>query len=269
MASELESAVWGDQEDEFEREVASLTPEELKQRIRALDNEIRIMKSDMGRIKHEATQQTAHIKDNKEKVKLNKVLPYLVSNVIEIVEPYVDPAEEADGAATDLTLTPECKGVVIKTSTRQTVFLPVPGLVHADEVKPGELVGVNKDSYIMLEKLPTEFDSRVKAMEVDEKPTEDYTDIGGLDKQIQELIEAVVLPMTHSEKFDTIGIRAPKGVLLYGPPGTGKTLLARACAKNTEAVFLKLAGPQLVQMYIGDGAKLIRDAFDLAKEKVI
>ena len=88
-------------------------------------------------------------------------------------------------------------------------------------------------------------------MEVDEKPQEDYGDIGGLDKQIQELIEAVVLPMTQAEKFKNIGIRAPKGVLLYGPPGTGKTLLARACAKNSNAVFLKLAGPELVQMYIG------------------
>ena len=120
----------------------------------------------------------------------------------------------------------------------------------------------------MLEKLPTEYDQRVKAMEVDEKPTEDYTQIGGLDKQIQELIEAVVLPMTQAEKFQTVGIRAPKGVLLYGPPGTGKTLLAKACAKDTDAVFLKLAGPQLVQMYIGDGAKMIRDAFELAKEKI-
>lgn len=120
----------------------------------------------------------------------------------------------------------------------------------------------------MLEKLPTEYDQRVKAMEVDDKPTEDYSAIGGLDKQIQELIEAVVLPMTQAEKFTTIGIRAPKGVLLYGPPGTGKTLLAKACAKDTDAVFLKLAGPQLVQMYVGDGAKLVRDAFDLAKEKI-
>jgi 26S proteasome regulatory subunit T5 len=157
---------------------------------------------------------------------------------------------------------------VVKTSTRQTVFLPIPGLVRANELKPGELVGTNKDSYIILEKLPTEFDSRVKAMEVDEKPVEDYTDIGGLDKQIQELVEAVVLPMTQAHRFEAIGIRAPKGVLLYGPPGTGKTLLARACAKNTDAVFLKLAGPQLVQMYIGDGAKMVRDAFDLAKEKI-
>ncbi len=215
---------------------------------------------------YEAKQQKDYIKDNKEKIKLNKQLPYLVGNVVEIVDPYVDPNEV--GSAQDLSIVPECKGVVVKTSTRSTIFLPIPGLIRAEEVRPGELVGTNKDSYILLEKLSAEYDSRVKAMEVDEKPTEDYTDIGGLDKQIQELIEAVVLPMTHAEKFTSIGIRAPKGVLLYGPPGTGKTLLARACAKNATAVFLKLAGPQLVQMYIGDGAKLIRDAFELAKEKI-
>jgi 26S proteasome regulatory subunit T5 len=199
-------------------------------------------------------------------VKLNKQLPYLVANVIEIVEPYTE--SEEDGSARDSSAIPEGKGAVVKTSTRQTVFLPISGLVRPEELKPGELVGTNKDSYIILEKLPAEFDSRVKAMEVDEKPTESYSDIGGCDKQIQELIEAVVLPMTHAEKFTKIGIRAPKGVLLYGPPGTGKTLLARACARDTDAIFLKLAGPQLVQMFIGDGAKLVRDAFDLAKEKI-
>ena len=85
-------------------------------------------------------------------------------------------------------------------------------------------------------------------MEVDEKPTEDYTDIGGLDKQIQELVEAIVLPIQHADKFKNIGIKPPKGVLMYGPPGTGKTLLARACAAQTNAAFLKLAGPQLVQV---------------------
>jgi len=118
-----------------------------------------------------------------------------------------------------------------------------------------------------LDKLPAEYDSRVKAMEVDEKPTEDYNDIGGLDKQIEELVEAIVLPMTHPERFKTLGIRPPKGCLMYGPPGTGKTLMARACAAQTNATFLKLAGPQLVQMFIGDGARMIRDAFALAKEK--
>ena len=78
--------------------------------------------------------------------------------------------------------------------------------------------------------MPAEYDVRVKAMEIDEKPTEDYTDIGGLEKQIQELVEAIVLPITHGERFKKIGIKPPKGVLLHGPPGTGKTLLARACA---------------------------------------
>lgn len=129
------------------------------------------------------------------------------------------------------------------------------------------MVGVNKDSYLILETLPSEYDSRVKAMEVDERPTEQYNDIGGLEKQITELIEAVVLPMTQKDKFEKLGIAPPKGVLLYGAPGTGKTLLARACAAQTKSTFLKLAGPQLVQMFIGDGAKLVRDAFALAKEK--
>ncbi len=92
------------------------------------------------------------------------------------------------------------KCAVIKTSTRQTYFLPVIGLVEVDKLKPGDLVGVNKDSYLILETLPSEYDSRVKAMEVDERPTEQYSDIGGLDKQIQELIEAVVLPVTHKER---------------------------------------------------------------------
>merc|ERR550514_391125 len=81
------------------------------------------------------------------------------------------------------------------------------------------------------------------------------------------MIEAIVLPMTHAEKFINIGIKPPKGALMYGPPGTGKTLMARACAASTNACFLKLAGPQLVQMFIGDGAKIVRDAFTLAKEK--
>lgn len=103
--------------------------------------------------------------------------------------------------------------------------------------------------------------------QVDEKPTEDYKDVGGLDKQITELVEAIVLPIKQQDRFEKIGIKPPKGVLLYGPPGTGKTLMARACAAQTEATFLKLAGPQLVQMFIGDGAKLVRDAFTLAKEK--
>lgn len=89
------------------------------------------------------------------------------------------------------------------------------GLVDQEKLKPGDLVGVNKDSYLVLDMLPAEYDSRVKAMEVDEKPTEDYNDIGGLDKQIEELVEAIVLPMTHAERFKNLGVKPPKGWLFF------------------------------------------------------
>jgi len=257
------------EEDEVMKEVSKMSTDEIVARTRLLDNDIRIMKSEVVRISHEKQAQEDKIKENTEKIKMNKTLPFLVANVIEILD--VDPedlgVEEVDGANVDLDSQRKGKCAVIKTSTRQTYFLPVIGLVDPEDMKPGDLVGVNKDSYLILEKLPAEYDSRVKAMEVDARPTEEYSDIGGLDKQIQELVEAVVLPMTHKQQFENIGIHPPKGVLLYGPPGTGKTLMARACAAQTKSTFLKLAGPQLVQMFIGDGAKLVRDAFALAKEK--
>eukprot|EP00897_Mesotaenium_endlicherianum_P001028 jgi/Mesen1/10926/ME000095S10274 len=255
-----------EEDDAHGAEIARMSADDILRRTRLLDNEIRVLKDESQRLTLDQDATREKIKENQEKIKLNKQLPYLVGNVVEILD--VSPDEEQeDGANIDLDSQRTGKCVVLKTSTRQTIFLPVVGLVDADTLKPGDLVGVNKDSYLILDTLPAEYDSRVKAMEVDEKPTEDYSDIGGLDKQIQELVEAIVLPMTHKERFTALGIKPPKGVLLYGPPGTGKTLMARACAAQTNATYLKLAGPQLVQMFIGDGAKLVRDAFQLAKEK--
>jgi len=263
-AKEAEAAM---EVDEVGEEILRMPTDEIEQRRKLIDNEIKTMRNESNRLTHEIEQSKEKIKENNEKIKLNKQLPYLVANVVEILDVDPDEEEEEDGANIDLDSQRKGKCMVIKTSTRQTIFLPVVGLVDVAELKPADLVGVNKDSYLILDKIPAEYDSRVKAMEVDEKPTEEYSDIGGLDKQIQELVEAIVLPMTHADRFAALGIRPPKGVLLYGPPGTGKTLMARACAAQTNATFLKLAGPQLVQMFIGDGAKLIRDAFLLAKEK--
>merc|ERR1711931_18859 len=259
---ELDSA-----EENLSDDILNLSTADIQARTRLLDNEVRIMRSELGRIQHELQAQQETIKENEKKIKQNKTLPYLVSNIIEVLDINPEEEEEEEGANVDLDSQRKGKSAVIKTSTRQTYFLPVIGLVDHEKLTPGDLVGVNKYSYLILDTLPAEYDSRVKAMEVDERPTEQYSDVGGLDKQIQELIEAVVLPMTHKERFINLGIQPPKGVLLYGPPGTGKTLLARACAAQTKSTFLKLAGPQLVQMFIGDGAKLVRDAFALAKEK--
>lgn len=187
-------------------------------------------------MQHEQNVMKEKIRDNGEKIKQNKVLPYLVANVVEVRSVQsavvrwsayqqvqildVDPEVEEDGANRDLDSMRKGKCAVIKTSTRQTVFLPLIGLVPAEKLRPGDLVGVNKDSYLVLDTLPAEFDSRVKAMEVDERPTETYTDIGGLEKQIEELVEAIVLPMEQADKFKTLGIKPPKGCLMYGPPGT-------------------------------------------------
>jgi len=250
----------------MEAEWASMTDDEIEQRTRLIKHEISELQREHSRLNHEFNQKTEDIKNNQDKIKLNKQLPYLVGNIVEILDVQPDEDEE-DGANTDVDAQREGKCAVLKTSTRQTIFLPVIGLVDHKELKPADLVGVNKDSYLVLDMLPAEYDSRVKAMEVDEKPTEEYSDVGGLDKQIEEMIEAIVLPMTHKERFVNLGVKPPKGVLMWGPPGTGKTLLARACAAQTNACFLKLAASQLVQMFIGDGAKLVRDAFALGKEK--
>jgi 26S proteasome regulatory subunit T5 len=241
--------------------------EDILTRVRLLENELRVLRDDANRLQLDLGSEKERVRDGLEKVKLNKQLPYLVASIVEVLDLKAEDEDEEADAQADLDAQRSGKAVVLKTTTRQTIFLPIAGLVDASELKPSDLVGVNKDSYLILDKLPAEYDSRVKAMEVDEKPTEDYSDVGGLDKQIQEMREAIVLPMTHREHFVKLGIRAPKGVLLYGPPGTGKTLLARACAAQTSACYLKLAGPLLVQMFIGDGAKLVRDAFELAKEK--
>ncbi|KAI5450596.1 26S proteasome regulatory subunit 6A [Naganishia albida] len=253
--------------DRFEdvpEHVLKMSPDEIRMQIRLIDSECKMMKQEQLRLMHEQNTMMEQVADNTQKIKQNKVLPYLVGNVVEILD--MD-EEEEDGAVKNEQNAKKGKCAVIKTSSRQTVFLPMIGLVPAEELKPGDLIGVNKDSFLVLDTLPAEYDSRVKAMEVDEKPTDTYADIGGLDKQIEELVEAIVLPMQQADKFKKLGIKPPKGALMYGPPGTGKTLLARACAAQTNACYLKLAGPSLVQMFIGDGAKLVRDAFELAKEK--
>merc|ERR1711902_186924 len=106
----------------------------------------------------------------------------------------------------------------------------------------------------------------VNVMKVDKAPLESYADIGGLSTQIQEIKEAVELPLTNPEMYETVGVSPPKGVILFGPPGTGKTLLAKAVANHTKATFLRVVGSELIQKYLGDGPKLVRELFRVAEE---
>lgn len=106
----------------------------------------------------------------------------------------------------------------------------------------------------------------VNVMKLEKAPTESYADIGGLEQQIQEIKEAVELPLTHPELYEEMGIKPPKGVILYGPPGTGKTLLAKAVANQTSATFLRVVGSELIQKYLGEGPKLVRELFKVAQD---
>lgn len=215
------------EEDIFDPEILHSSTRDIITRRRLLENDMRIMKSEFQRLTHEQAAMKEKIKDNLDKIENNRCdqghpsicdadnayrqLPYLVGNVVELLDLDVEKEAAEEGANIDLDATRIGKSAVIKTSTRQTIFLPLIGLVDHTALKPGDLIGVNKDSYLVLDTLPAEYDSRVKAMEVDEKPTEKYTDVGGLDKQIEELVEAIVWPMKEAERFKKIGIKAPKG----------------------------------------------------------
>lgn len=209
-----------------------MSEQQLLSKTREYESEIKKSKYQITRLNQEIKDLDARVKENKEKLNLSTQLPHMVANVGEILDNDEADEDEKDGSGFDQenNTNKSKKAIVVKTTGRHTIYLPVIGMVEPEELKPGDLIAVNKESFVVYEKLPPEYDSRVKAMEIDERPTEQYTDIGGLDKQIQELIEAVVLPMTHKERFDAIGIRPPKGLLMHGPPGTGKTMMARACA---------------------------------------
>ena len=157
--------------------------------------------------------------------------------------------------------------VVVKSSTGPSFLVSISQFVNKDEIVPGARVCLNQQTLAVVDVLPKEKDYRAMAMEVDERPDISFSDIGGLEEQIKEVKEVVELPLTHPELFEKVGIEPPKGVLLYGPPGTGKTLLAKAVAHETNASFIKIVGSELVKKFIGEGAKLVRDVFKLAKEK--
>ena len=248
-------------------EVKNLPLDQIKQKVKALEAKTSYFKGEINKMKVDIKKFNARLKENKQKLTIQTGLPHLVSTVAEIFDLENMEQDEGSGLKQNVSQKKVAKGAIIKTSTRSTIFLPTIGFVEPEDLKPLELVGVNKDTYLIYEKLPAEYDSRVRVMELDTKPTEKYSDMGGVDKQIQELEEAIVMPLEKKHLFEAIGIKPPKGVLMFGPPGTGKTMLARAVAAKVKATFLKLAGSQLVQSYIGDGAKMVRDAFALAREK--
>ena len=139
--------------------------------------------------------------------------------------------------------------------------------VASTDIEEGMRVGVDRNKYQIHIPLPPKIDPSVTMMQVEEKPDVTYSDVGGCKEQIEKLREVVETPLLHPERFVNLGIEPPKGVLLYGPPGTGKTLCARAVANRTDACFIRVIGSELVQKYVGEGARMVRELFEMARTK--
>ncbi|KAN0008567.1 hypothetical protein ACTFIU_009291 [Dictyostelium citrinum] len=145
-------------------------------------------------------------------------------------------------------------------------YVRIMSFVDKSKLYLGATVLLNNKTLSVVGVIDGEVDPMVNVMKVEKAPTESYSDIGGLEEQVQEMKEAIELPLTHPELYEEIGIKPPKGVILYGEPGTGKTLLAKAVANQTSATFLRVVGSELIQKYLGDGPKLVRELFRVADE---
>lgn len=155
---------------------------------------------------------------------------------------------------------------IVGSTTGSNYVVRILSTIDRELLRPGSSVALHRHSNSLVEVLPPESDSSIVMMSQSERPTETYQDIGGLDVQKQEIREAVELPLVQADLYHQIGIDPPQGVLLYGPPGTGKTMLVKAVANATTASFIRVVGSEFVQKYLGEGPRMVRDVFRLARE---
>ena len=155
---------------------------------------------------------------------------------------------------------------IVSSTSGPEYYVSIMSFVDKDLLEPGCSVLLHHKAVSIVGVLGDDVDPMVSVMKLEKAPVESYADIGGLEAQIQEIKESVELPLTHPELYEEMGIRPPKGVILYGAPGTGKTLLAKAVANQTSATFLRVVGSELIQKYLGDGPKLVRELFKVAEE---
>ncbi len=231
--------------DNLEKEVALLKEENTKTK-RNLMWKIRKLEKDKILTENEKIRLERETKSLRGEVERFRTPPLILATITEVID--------------DTRMT-------VKSSTGPHFLINYSKFLDQKLLVPGSRVALNQQTFGVVEVLPSEKDPSVSGMEVETKPTVTYDQIGGLDPQIVEVKETVELPLKHPELFEKVGIDPPKGILLYGPPGTGKTLLAKAVANETNATFIKIVASEFVKKYIGEGARLVREVFELAKEK--
>ncbi|MCK4614033.1 MAG: proteasome-activating nucleotidase [Thermoplasmata archaeon] len=197
-------------------------------------------------IENELKKQQQEIKKLQQKLAEMRRPPLIIGTVVDIIDQ---------------------ENLQVRTSGGPQFIIKIPEKIEPQSIKAGTRVAMNKDTMALVRVLTPSKDVIVRGGEVIEKPSTSYDDIGGLEDQIKEIIESVELPLTKPQLFKKVGIEAPKGILLIGSPGTGKTLIAQAVAHHTNATFIHIVGSELVQKYIGEGSRLVRELFMLAREK--
>ncbi|NHK30020.1 MAG: proteasome-activating nucleotidase [Asgard group archaeon] len=233
------------QEDD-DKDIAEKDRSYLLSYTRHLERKIRTLETEKQLIDNERMRMEREIASMRNDLEQMKRSPLITGTIVDAFD---------DGRA------------IVRSSSGPSFVVNVIKSIKKDLLKPNSRVALNQRNFAIVEVLPQQKDPMVSAMEVEDRPSVSYEDIGGLEEQILELRETVELPLTKPELFEKIGISPPKGVMLYGPPGTGKTLLARAVAHETNATFIRVIGSELVQKFIGEGARLVREIFEFAEER--
>eukprot|EP01101_Sappina_pedata_P002971 TRINITY_DN1317_c0_g1_i1.p1 TRINITY_DN1317_c0_g1~~TRINITY_DN1317_c0_g1_i1.p1 ORF type:complete len:425 (-),score=192.18 TRINITY_DN1317_c0_g1_i1:127-1377(-) len=213
--------------------------------MKQLEEQIQFLEIQEEYIKYEYKNLKNELLRAQEEVKRIRSVPLVIGQFLEIID---------EGTA------------LVGSTTGSTYYARILSTINRELLKPSASVALHRHSNALVEILPPEADSSIQLLGADEKPDISYSDIGGSDIQKQEMREAVELPLTHHELYKQIGIDPPRGVLLYGPPGTGKTMLAKAVAHHTKAAFIRVVGSEFVQKYLGEGPRMVRDVFRLARE---
>jgi proteasome regulatory subunit len=237
----------------MDEEEAKKTSDNLIERVSALENqnselikETKKIENEKRYLESELTHLQGEVKRLKAEMERMKAPPLIIGTIRGVLE---------NGK------------VVVKSTTGPTFIVNCASHIQQETVVVGSQVALNKQTLSIMSVLPPSKDPLVIGAEIIEKPEVTYEDIGGLEEQLREIREAVEEPMIKPELYIKVGIDPPKGVLLVGPPGVGKTLLAKGVANKTNATFIRFVGSELVQKYIGEGARLVRELFSLAKEK--
>jgi len=213
--------------------------------LKSLQRHVEFLDIQEGYIKDEMKNLKRELIRAKEEVKRIQSVPLVIGQFLEMVD--------------------ENYGIVSSTAG-SNYHVRILSTLDREKLKPNSSVALHRHSHSVVDILPPESDSSIQMMQMSERPDVTYQDIGGMDVQKQEVREAVELPLTQFDLYKQIGIDPPRGVLMYGPPGTGKTMLAKAVANATSASFISMVGSEFVQKYLGEGPRMVRDVFRLARE---